>query len=440
MANQKFRMGILVGGGPAPGINGVISAATIKAELNGLEVIGIYDGFRWLIKKDESHVRNLTIDDVSRIHFDGGSILRTRRDSLLKEDEEGNLVVDEKENFVVDEKKVQAVVETLKALKIRRLVTIGGDDTAFSAREVCKGAKGKIKVAHVPKTIDNDIPLPDDAPTFGFQTARHLGAQLVANIMEDSKTTDRWYFVETMGRKAGHLALGIGMSAGATLTIIGEEFPEERIQLQKVSDILKGAIIKRRADGKNSGVAVIAEGVTEKLDPEEIKAKYPWVKIETDPFGHRRLSEINLAEILKREVQAQFQNRGEKLPIVDLKFGYELRCAPPIPYDCEYVRILGYGAVGYLLGEISGPADGALVCLEDGKLTAKDFEYFRDEETGRTKVRQVDINSGAYTIAKQYMIRLKPEDFEDAEQLKRLAEAAKMTPDEFKAGYDYLVQ
>ncbi|HIE27287.1 TPA: 6-phosphofructokinase, partial [Candidatus Poribacteria bacterium] len=198
MANQKqkSRMGILVGGGPAPGINGVISAATIKAELNGLEVIGIYDGFRWLIKKDKSHVRNLTINNVSRIHFDGGSILRTARDSLLKEDEEGNLVV--------DEKKVQAVVETLKALKIRRLVTIGGDDTAFSAREVCKGAEGKIKVAHVPKTIDNDIPLPDDASTFGFQTARHVGADLVANIMEDSRTTDRWYFVETMGRKAGH--------------------------------------------------------------------------------------------------------------------------------------------------------------------------------------------------------------------------------------------
>jgi 6-phosphofructokinase 1 len=429
--NQKSRMGILVGGGPAPGINGVISAATIKAELNGLEVIGIYDGFRWLIKKDKSHVRTLTIDDVSRIHFDGGSILRTARDSLLKEDEKGNLIV--------DEKKVQAVVETLEDLDIQYLVTIGGDDTAFSAREVCKGAKGKIKVAHVPKTIDNDIPLPDDAPTFGFQTARHVGAQLVANIMEDSKTTGRWYFVETMGRKAGHLALGIGMSAGATLTIIGEEFPEERVPLQKVSDVLEGAIIKRRADGKNNGVAVIAEGITEKLDPEELQ-NIPGVEVRRDEFGNLRLSEINLANLLKKQVEKQFKERGEKFTIVDIRIGYELRCAPPIPYDCEYVRILGCGAVSYLLGEISGPADGALVCLEGGKLTAKEFECFKDEKTGRTRVRQVDINSGAYTIAKQYMIRLKPEDFENAEQLKRLAEVVKMSPDEFKGEYEYLVQ
>ncbi|HIE27713.1 TPA: 6-phosphofructokinase, partial [Candidatus Poribacteria bacterium] len=266
----------------------------------------------------------------------------------------------------------------------------------------------------------------------------HVGADLVANIMEDSRTTDRWYFVETMGRKAGHLALGIGMSAGATLTIIGEEFPEEHVQLQKVSDILEGAIIKRRADGKNNGVAVIAEGITEKLDPEELK-NIPGVEVKKDTFGHLRLSEINLANLLKKQVEKQFESRGEKMTIVDLRLGYELRCAPPIPYDCEYVRILGYGAVGYLLGELSGPADGALVCLEDGKLTAKNFEYFRDKETGRTKVRQVDIDSGAYTIAKQYMIRLKPEDFEDEEQLKRLAEAANMTPDEFKGEYGYLV-
>lgn len=425
--NQKPRMGILVGGGPAPGINGVISAATIKAALNGLDVIGIYDGFRWLIKKDISHVRTLTIEDVSRIHFDGGSILRTSRYSILKEDKK-----------TVDPEKVRAVVETLEDLNIQYLVTIGGDDTAFSAREVSKGAEGKIKVAHVPKTIDNDIPLPNNAPTFGFQTARHVGTALVSNIMEDSRTTDRWYFVETMGRKAGHLALGIGMSAGVTLTIIGEEFPEERVQLQKVSDILEGAIIKRRADGKNNGVVVIAEGITEKLDPEELQ-NIPGVIVKRDEFGNLRLSEINLSNLLKKQVEKQFESRGEKMTIVDLRLGYELRCAPPIPYDCEYVRILGYGAASYLLGEISGPEDGALVCLEGGKLTAKEFEYFKDAETGRTRVRQIDINSAAYAIAKQYMIRLKPEDFEDEEQLKRLAEAAKMSPDEFKGEYGYLV-
>ena len=81
---------------------------------------------------------------------------------------------------------------------------------------------------HVPKTIDNDLDLPPHVDTFGFQTARHFGVEIVKNLMVDAKTTSRWYFVIAMGRKAGHLALGIGKAAGATLTLIPEEFPASR--------------------------------------------------------------------------------------------------------------------------------------------------------------------------------------------------------------------
>ena len=150
---------------------------------------------------------------------------------------------------------------------------------------------GAVRVAHAPKTIDNDLPLPGGMPTFGFETARHVGTQSVLNLMEDSRTTNRWFFVVVMGRKAGHLALGIGKAAGATLTIIPEEFPGERIRLDDVCSVLEGAILKRRVMGRNYGLAVIAEGIAEKLDPEEL-ASIPGVAVVFDEHGHIRLGEV----------------------------------------------------------------------------------------------------------------------------------------------------
>jgi 6-phosphofructokinase len=417
------RLGILVGGGPAPGINSVIGAVTIEAINSGLEVIGIYDGFEHLMKGRTDMVRQLTIPDVSRIHFDGGSILRTSRANPTRTPED-----------------LQNTVKALRELGIRYLVTIGGDDTAFSASEVVKAAGGTIRVAHVPKTIDNDLPLPGGMPTFGFETARHVGTELVRNLMEDSRTTNRWYFVVAMGRKAGHLALGIGKAAGATITVIGEEFPKERITLAEVCDVLEGAILKRRVLGRKDGVAVIAEGIGEKLDPEEL-AKIPGVEIERDPHGHIRLGEIPLATILKREIQRRFKERGEKITIVDVTLGYELRCAPPIPFDIDYTRTLGYGAVKFLLSEPKDDKvkEGGMVCLVGGRLEILPFDELRDPVTGRTKVRLVDINSEHYKVAREYMIRLEREDLENPEMLAKLAAAAKMTPEEFKKKFAHVV-
>ena len=206
MANNN--LAILVGGGPAPGINSVIGAATIRAELEGIDVIGIRDGFEWMMQGDIDHVIPLSIDAVSRIHFRGGSYLGIAR-----------------ANPTQDRELLENAVNSLLRLNVSQLITIGGDDTAFSAMKLEQHAAGRIRVVHVPKTIDNDLDLPPHIDTFGFQTARHYGVEIVKNLMVDAKTTSRWYFVVAMGRKAGHLALGIGKAAGATLTLIPEEFP-----------------------------------------------------------------------------------------------------------------------------------------------------------------------------------------------------------------------
>ncbi|MCD6450057.1 MAG: 6-phosphofructokinase [Thermotogaceae bacterium] len=409
------RVGILVGGGPAPGINSVISSITIEAINNGLEVIGIYDGFKHLVKGNTDMVKKLSIEDVSRIHIEGGSILRTSRVNPAKSEES-----------------LESTVKTLKKLGIKYLVTIGGDDTAFSASKVSEKSKGEIKVVHVPKTIDNDLPLPDNMPTFGFETARHVATELVYNLMQDSRTTDRWYFVAMMGREAGHLALGVGKAASATITIIPEEF-REGVTLEEVCDVLDGALLKRKLMGRNDGVAVVGEGITEKMDPEEL-ANIPGVIVEKDPHGHLRLAEIPLATILKRAIEKRFAERGEKIRIVDVTIGYELRSARPIPFEIDYTRTLGYGAVRFLLGDYPD-LPGGMVCISNGRIKILPFDAFMDPKAKRTKVRIVDIHSEDYKVTRKYMIRLEKEDLEDKEKLEKLAKLAKMTPEDFKKKY-----
>ncbi|MCH7527224.1 MAG: 6-phosphofructokinase, partial [Planctomycetes bacterium] len=203
---ERKRLGIVVGGGPAPGINAVIGAATIEGVNQGFEVTGFYDGFRWLCADEldpSAHTVGLDIPKVARIHFDGGSILRTSRTNLLDEARLTTSVV-----VAPDPAKVGRVTERLMQMGIHYLVTIGGDDTALSARFIAENAKRAIRVVHVPKTIDNDLPLPHGIATFGFSSARYYGTQIVKNLMQDSLTTGRWYLVTAMGRSAGWLALG----------------------------------------------------------------------------------------------------------------------------------------------------------------------------------------------------------------------------------------
>jgi len=236
MAKLK-KCGILVGGGPAPGINSVITAATIKLRNEGVSVVGILDGFEHLMEGDASFTKELGIEAVARIHFEGGSVLRTSRANPTK-----------------DEKLLKNVLDALAKLKVDGPITIGGDDTCFSAIQLDKMAKGKVQFVHVPKTIDNDLDLPYGIRTFGFTTAWHFGSQITRSIIADAQTTNRWYYITAMGRKAGHLALGIGKSTGATLTIIPEEFGDvKEISVQHIVDILIGSYIKRLAMDREYG-------------------------------------------------------------------------------------------------------------------------------------------------------------------------------------------
>lgn len=411
MTVPRPMVGILVGGGPAPGINSVISAATIRSTLGGSDVLGLLDGFKWLMEGSTGQVRPLSIEDVSRIHFQGGSYLGTSRANPTKHAEH-----------------LDNVLFALSRLGVTRLITIGGDDTAYSAMKLEARAGGHLQVIHVPKTIDNDLNLPDGIPTFGFQTARHVGAEIVKNLMVDARTTTRWYLVVTMGRKAGHLALGIGKAAGATLTIIPEEFRERPVKLQRLVDLLLGAVVKRLDHGRSDGVVVLAEGLIEMLDPAELGGLE---HVARDEHGHLRMNEVDLGELLRRELTKQLAQLGISANLVAKNVGYELRCADPIPYDVEYTRDLGYCAAQYLL---TG-GTSAMVSIQNGRFTPIPFKDMVDATTGRTKVRMVDIDSEPYQIARQYMIRLTDDDLANPDAVSRYATLVGLSVEAFRARF-----
>jgi ATP-dependent phosphofructokinase / diphosphate-dependent phosphofructokinase len=199
-------------------------------------------------------------------------------------------------------------VRTLQELSIDSLVTIGGDDTAFSAQKVAEAAGGTLKVAHVPKTIDNDLPLPRGISTFGFQTARHVGVEIVNNLMTDAMTTRRWFIVLAMGRSAGHLAVRIGKAAGATLTVIAEEFSREQpIKLSHLVDLVDATILKRMAHGRPFGVVILSEGIALRLGQQDLQKAMP--DVERDEHGHIRLGELNLDGVLADLVKERFRDR-----------------------------------------------------------------------------------------------------------------------------------
>ena len=416
MSIAPKKLAILVSGGPAPGINSVIGAATIRAEVEGIEVLGIKDGFKWIMEGDTTHVKELNIDNVSRIHFRGGSYIGISRANPTK-----------------DDRHLENAVTSLLRLDVDKLITIGGDDTAFSALKVNEMAAGRIKVVHVPKTIDNDLDLPHGIPTFGFQTARHIGVEIVKSLMVDAQTTSRWYFIVTMGRKAGHLALGIGKATGSTITLVPEEFPGDSIGLNHVVDVLVGSIIKRMSYGRSDGVAILAEGIVERLKIEDLDQL---VDIERDAHDNIRIAEVNFGEILKIKVQQKLKEYGLKITVVAKNIGYELRCADPIPFDMEYTRDLGFSASQFILDGGSG----AMISIQNGRFVPLYFKDILDPVTKRTRVRMVDPSSESFYIARKYMLRLNKTDFEDPHELAKLAATAHLSIEEFKKRFYYLIE
>ncbi|MHC1785222.1 MAG: 6-phosphofructokinase [Anaerolineaceae bacterium] len=417
--NGIKQIGILVGGGPAPGINSVIHALTEEATRNHWTVMGIYDGFKHLMEGNLVGVP-LTREVVGYIYLEGGSILRSARANPTKSPDA-----------------LRQCVTTLQNSGIDALISIGGDDTAYSASQVARYAQEAMGVdlrsAHIPKTIDNDLPLPGDIPTFGYETAREVGTRLVMNLKRDSSTMQHWFLVLSMGRNAGHLALGIGQGATTTITLIPEEWTGREIRLREVVDILVTTMLLRLSEDKPYGVAVLAEGILENLSHEDLDTLD---HVERDEHGHIRLPDVNFLDILKREIDKELERYGIRLKIVKHMLGYELRCAPPCALDIEYTRGLGGAAVEFLLHG----GTNAIITLQQGQMVPIRYQDMINQETGRTAVRMVNRNSYCYCTAYKFMTRLKPEHADDDPLFEKLTTLTHLTANELKERYGYLMK
>lgn len=412
---QSRKLAILAAGGPAPGINSVIAAATIRARVSGMDVVGIQDGFHWIMNGVTDKVIPLTVEDATRIHATGGSFIGINRANPAEHD---SLIAE--------------CAKSLERLEVNHLITIGGDGTVYSAMRLAEQTRGNLRVVHVPKGIDNDLGLPDGIATFGFQTARHEGVRIVSHLQNDARTTSRWYFIVTMGRQAGHLALGIGKAAGASLTIIPEELPEHGVPLRWVVDILVGAIIRRKAEGHNDGTAVLAEGLVARINREDL---LPHVTERIADGAKIPVGSVDLGVVLKQKVIERLREFNLEDIIISRNVGYETRCCDPIPLDLEYTRDMGYSATKYLLEGGSG----AMITMQHGVFKPIRFEDMLDPVTKLTHVRLVDINTEAYKIARRYMLRLRRDDFSDQDLLERMARIIGTDAEGFRAQFEYLV-
>ena len=377
--SKEKSFGIVVSGGPAPGINCVISSVVIEAENSGYTVKGLRHGFKGIVSGDADSIVPLTTDMVTRIYNTGGSILGTSRHNPFTKTESR-----------------EAFIRGLRENNIDKLVVIGGEGSAYLSYTMSREYP-EFKVIHVPKTIDNDLILPNQYPSFGFETARYVGTEIIDTLMVDAKTTRRWFIVTSMGRKAGFLALGLGLASGATLTLIPEEFSQGKVSPQVIVDKIYSTMKKRAEMGKEYGVAIVAEGVIDCIDPEQS----PVLKsCSRDPLGRIEYSQVELGEVILPSLRNQCKEANIDCKIITKNIGYELRCHRPVSFDIEYTKFLGYGAVKHILDGHSG----VMVTRDFDKLGFERLEHMIQED-GNIRSRRVNLESDLYRVARSFMFR-----------------------------------
>ena len=317
---------ILTGGGPAPGMNTVVGTIAKTFLSNGYRVIGLHGGYKGLFSPTQ---KTTDIDFLlaDSIFNRGGSYLMMSRYKPSQEDFDKNFNLD-----------------FFKNNNIQLLVTVGGDDTASTANRIAKFLAAKnypIANIHVPKTIDNDLPLPSNIPTFGYHSAKSEGTKIATTVYEDARTSGTWFVVSAMGRSAGHLALGIGATCHYPMIVIPEMFNRTDITIDKIVNMAISAIIKRKIMGLSYGAIMISEGVFHAFSHTDLEAA--GVKFTYDDHGHPELGKISKAQMFNELLEKKLDKLGISVKSRPVEIGYEVRCVTPIAYDLMYCSQLGMG-------------------------------------------------------------------------------------------------
>ncbi len=387
---MKESIAILCGGGPAPGINSVISSVAIVFLKAGYRVIGIHEGYKGLFAENPK-LQEIDFRFADDIHKRGGSALQMSR--FKPKDSDFNTKFFTENN-------------------VQLLVTIGGDDTASTANRISKFLKEhdvSIQNIHVPKTIDNDLPLPEDTPTFGYQSAKQEGVRIAQTIYEDARTSGNWFIVSAMGREAGHLAFGIGTATHSPMIIIPEMFYNTDITFDHIINLIISAIIKRKILGIDYGIAIVSEGVFHFMSDEEIENS--GINFTFDEHGHPELGNVSKAHIFNILLQQKLKELGIKVKSRPVELGYELRCVMPSAYDLVYCGMLGYG-VKKLFDE--GRTGCMVTASPTGEISPLYLEDVEDEH-GKIKPRMVNMEGAKAGLIFEHGLQfIEPGDYEEA--------------------------
>lgn len=388
---MKDSIAILCGGGPAPGINAVVSTLIKVFIKENYRVIGIHEGYKTIFT-DNPNTVDLSFEYADKIFSLGGSSLKMSRykpkDSEFKTD------------FFVKN-------------NVKLLVTIGGDDTASTANRIGKFlASNSINVSniHVPKTIDNDLPLPDRNPTFGFHSAKDEGVRIGNTIYEDARTSENWFVLSTMGREAGHLAFGIGMSCHFPMVIIPEMFNKTSVTFEKITRILVSSIIKRKIENIPYGVIIISEGVFHFMDDNEINNS--GINFTYDDHGHPELGNVSKSHIFNMLLQQKLKSMDIDVKSRPVEMGYELRCCRPIGFDLTLCTLLAMGVKKLFQQGLTGCLVSANSNGDINPLYLKDLEG----PDGKIKPRLVDIESEMAKLLFSNLHYITAADYEKAKK------------------------
>lgn len=398
---MKEAIAILAGGGPAPGTNTVIGSVA-KVFLNaGYRVIGLHEGYKGLFRED-ARCEDISFRMADDFFCRGGSYLQMSRFKPTPEDFENRFRLD----FFTQN-------------NVKLLVTIGGDDTASTANRIARFLREKqhpISNIHVPKTIDNDLPLPGGLPTFGYESALDKGSVIGQAVYADARTSGNWFIMVSMGRSAGHLAFGIGEACQYPMIIVPEMFDRTEITLCKIVDLVISSILKRKLLGLDYGVAVISEGVFHALKSEEISNSGLFFSF--DEHGHPELGKLSKSHLFNDIIEKRVKEMGMSVKTRPVEVGYEVRCQHPVATDLIYCSELGLGVYKLFREGRTGcivyvDKTGAVNCLE--------LAQVQDPVTGKIPPRLLDINSDRFrAVTGGLMSYITPADY---------AAASKLVPD-----------
>ena len=435
------RVGILFSGGPAPAANAVIASAAICFSRAGIEAIGFLNGYSHLVDFKpgdtlEEGTAYVLLDhkDLEGRRTEQGIMIGTARANPGKTLKGRKDLTDPEATAPL-----RTVYDPLCSLGIGALVSIGGDDTLTTAakfklfQDRLPADKQRIRVVHLPKTIDNDYEGIDF--TFGFFTAVDMMATEIRNLLADGQAARAWYICQVMGRKAGWLSYGASIAGEGSLVIGLEDIPDawwsqevtknpktdeamldengnplmrKTIDIEAMVDRIVKTVVARLDEGKPHGVIVVAEGIGEFLERDEIRkciSEDEFLSLKPDSFGHFPVSQMKFTARLGRLVaQKVLEQRGEELKISGLQFGYEVRCHTPTAFDVALGSQLGVGAYRALAEQ---GRDGVMISVADQlELAYRDFEELIDYETLRAHPRPILTGEAFHQLARYLEVRV----------------------------------